>query len=258
MRVFREATRTMKNPTIRSEQLPNAVAVAMTPTIRRIAISTARRVPPGYVTVDELVSAGYLGLLAAYRCFDPAASNDFEKYASYCIHLRMKEELRQADPLRRTLRSRDRAARRAERALEVRNGEPATVEQVAAELDMTVEAYLAMRAALARATATRATVSLDEFIERSGDEPADAEADAVDEIVAHAEAVEAASLAIAALPVRLQQVIRLHHDEERTLREIGSALGVTESRACQLHSEAIRRLRIACAAQPDAAMAMVA
>jgi RNA polymerase sigma factor for flagellar operon FliA len=94
-------------------------------------------------------------------------------------------------------------------------------------------------------------------------DPHDPHAEPADEHICKNELLRAANEAIAALPPRLRRVLELHYESDLNLRQIGELLGVSESRACQLRTEAIRRIRELCqdhaaslgAAPPPRAMA---
>ena len=84
--------------------LPQELAVEMIPVIRRIAYRLAKRLP-SHVCIDDLISAGVVGLITAYRRFDPARGDDFRSYAELRIRGAMIDELRASDPLSRDLRA---------------------------------------------------------------------------------------------------------------------------------------------------------
>src|SRR4051812_20216500 len=87
-----------------SSPLPKDLAARMIPVIRRMACRLARRLP-SHVCVDDLVSAGFVGLVTAYRRFDDSRGDDFGAFAEVRIRGAMIDELRALDPLSRDLRS---------------------------------------------------------------------------------------------------------------------------------------------------------
>lgn len=223
--------------------LPREIAVRFVPIIRHAAYRLARRLP-SHVSIDDLVGAGFLGLVDAYRRYDASVSDHFDGYADVRIRGAMLDELRSYDPLSRGQRAFARRAAAALRALEAQLGRAPVDAEIAAALGLDIAAY---REQAAKAH-TGPTVSLQDATNE--DEPrlqiADATATAADERVENEQAKESLALAMEALPPRLRRILELYHGDELTLRDIGNILGVTESRICQLHAEAVKRLRASC------------
>lgn len=206
------------------------------PLVRSIAMRAARRLPR-HVSTDDLVGYGWVGLLEALRRAPkdmPAC--EFQTYASHRVRGAILDYLRACDPTARDLRRKQRAIVRAKNEIE-RQGATATDEQIADKLAVTVAAYRDTLLLLERAgVAKRETVDVTSI-------DLAATALAPDEL-AHAADVRARiAAAIQTLPERLRQVLALYHQEECTLREIGAVLGVSESRASQLHTEATTQVR---------------
>jgi RNA polymerase sigma factor for flagellar operon FliA len=223
--------------------LPTELASSMMPVIRAIAARLARRLP-SHLRLDDLTSAGYIGLVTAYRRFDRSRGDDFHAYAERRIRGAMLDELRAIDPLTRDLRLLANRIAATRRELESHFHRAAREEEVAAALGMPVEEF---RRAVARVS-VGPTVSIEEPSDGEGsiDLP-DRDAQPVDERIAVEESRHAMHEAIAKLPPRLRHVVKLYYGEGRTLREIGAMLGVTESRVSQIQSEAVQRLRAMCA-----------
>jgi RNA polymerase sigma factor for flagellar operon FliA len=187
----------------------------------------------GYaVSADDLWSAGALGLLEAARRFDPTRDVRFETFAEHRVRGAMLDEMRRMDHLPRRLRTAveriDRARCRMTQAL----GHEPDAAELAAELgdpvDDVAEALQLLQAA----------VPVNEELLGDG-------APAPDDRVARAEAQQRLAAAIAELPERLRILLALYYDEGLTYREVAKAMGVSEPRVCQLHSDAVRRLRSA-------------
>lgn len=209
------------------------------PIVKRTAMSFVRRVP-GHITVNDLVSYGWIGLLEAFERAAPGMDNEeFEAYALYRIRGAILDHLRSLDPATRKARSTSRRISRSMTNLTRSLGRQPEETEIAADLTMSVEQYRAALDEVGKAGLARLEMlDLDEVeIDGGGSAP--------DEGAARRELARKVTAAIAALPERLQIVLSLLYTEERTLREIGYVLDVTESRACQLHSEAIHRLRAA-------------
>jgi RNA polymerase sigma factor for flagellar operon FliA len=196
-----------------------------------------RRVPK-HITVSDLVAYGWVGLMEAYRRADPKMPpSEFDAYASYRVRGAMLDYLRALDPATRDVRAASRKVTDAIRKLTGRNRRAPEEEEIAAELEMTLEAY---RDLLQRISATGMA-----RLEQIDPEQLTAEdgSEAIDEVVGKKQLVTAVVDAIEELPPRLQQVLALYYQEDCTLREIGAVLGITESRVSQLHTEAMHRLR---------------
>ena len=209
------------------------------PLVRRTAMKLARRLP-SHVTVADLVSYGWVGLLDAFERASPEMdAEEFEAYAVYRVRGAALDHLRTLDPASRAARALSRKLARAVAELtSERGGEPPGEEQIAARLEMSVLEYRAALERLGRAGMDRLEMLDIDEVEVGGKEegPRSAPRSAAHRRVA---------TAIDALPERHRLVLALYYQEERTMREIGSILEVSESRVCQIHTEAIHRLRAA-------------
>ena len=221
-------------------QLPADVAARFVPVIRQAALRVARRLP-AHICVDDLVSAGFMGLVDAYRRYEPTRCDRFDAYAEVRIKGAILDELLSYDTLSRDLRALANRTAQATRELSNRLGRAPTDTEVASQLGMDLDGYRSAAARMAVGT----PVSLDAA--PNGDEApfevSDAVNTAADEMLGQAQARAVLGNALCELPPRLRNVLDLYYREERTLREIGVLLGVTESRVCQLHGEAVRKLR---------------
>ena len=224
--------------------IPRDLAVAFMPVIQRIAKHLARRLPP-HVSVDDMVSAGYLGLVDAHRRFDASRGHRFESYAEFRIRGAMLDELRAHDPLSRNLRVMARRAAAASQKLATTLGRSPRESELCREMTMTLDDY---RAFCVRA-ATGGTVSIDAGGSSDDDEATldlrDSAAIPADERLHEAESARAVRDAVGQLSERSRRVLELYYEGELTLRGIGELLGVTESRVCQIHAEAVAQLRTA-------------
>ena len=217
-------------------QLPRSVAVRYVPVIRREAHRLARRLPP-HVSSEDLVGAGFVGLLEAHKRYDASFGDCFEGYA---LDAHPGRHAGRA-PRERPLVAQNAAARashrgdahRLEQGLERRPSE----EEVAEALDLSLEDYRACQAALAAGAPTSIDAAPPEFA------PRDEATKLPDEQLVEDESLRRLGLALGALPPRIKQVLELYYGQELTLRSIGGILGVTESRVSQILSQAVRRLR---------------
>jgi RNA polymerase sigma factor for flagellar operon FliA len=218
--------------------LTNETAERYLPRIRRHAARIARRLPR-HVQVGDLVSAGFVGLVDAFMKFDVSRMESFDAYVDHRIRGAILDELRAHDPLTRDQRifARRLATARQTAANET-GGSPDEVE-VARALGINVVQY---RAQVERMAATAARSEAAPYDEESV-EASEPTHDRPDELAEQHEQRSRIAAAMDRLPPRKREVLRMHYDEGRTLREIGEHLGVTESRVSQIHSEAVLRLR---------------
>jgi RNA polymerase sigma factor for flagellar operon FliA len=189
---------------------------------------------PSTIAFDDLLSAGWLGMAEALQRRRPEMEDDhFEAYASRRVRGAILDYLRCLDPLSRSQRRTRRRMTQAAGGVVGREGRPPTDDEMAAELGVSVEEYRAVDSELAQASLAHAQLTGEER----------AAATSPEHEVAQSELADRAAQAIKTLPERLQMVLSLYYQDELSLREIGGLLGVTESRICQLHSEAVRRIK---------------
>jgi RNA polymerase sigma factor for flagellar operon FliA len=196
---------------------------------KRIAGRMARQVPAGLG--EDLQSAALLGLVEAAGRFDPALGRPFAPFAAQRIRGAILDELRRGDILPRRVRQDVRRVRHLARRMEHTLGRSAEEQELASELGMDIERY---RATVSGA-ADMQVVSLDQVREQSlpGIESADPDRPSA----------ESVNRALTKLDARDARIVEMHYEEHMTLAQIGKVLGVTESRVCQLHARAMRRLR---------------
>jgi RNA polymerase sigma factor FliA len=203
---------------------------------------------PSNVEQADFVSSGVFGLIDAIEKFDPERAIKFETYAITRIRGAIIDELRTLDWVPRSVRARAREFERTNMKLEARLQRAPTDEEMAAELEITVDEFQDALLQISNST----IVALDELwsvSDSSGDQVSlldtlpDRGAPDPQQVVDQSELRDRIADAIAALPEREKLVIALYYYENLTLREIGEVLGVTESRVSQLHTKAVLRLR---------------
>jgi RNA polymerase sigma factor FliA len=238
----RDSTRLPEGP------LPRRLANRYMRIVRRHAYRLARRLP-SHINVEDLMGAGCIGLADALAKYDRAGPDRFEAYADFRIRGAMLDELRSYDPLSRDLRDLNNRVTTAVRKLTGALGRPPDEAEIADVLRLPVAELRTRMAKLSFG----GLVSLDttgsdgiESVELGDDGANGAECQLLG-----AERRERLANAIRQLPERLQTLLKLYYEQDYTLREIGEELGFTESRACQLHSEAISRLRATCQASDE-------
>ena len=201
---------------------------------------------PPQIERGDLLSWGVLGLLAAAQTFDAGRGAKFETYAVARIKGAILEYLRREDWVPRSVRSKARKIEQAQMQLEASLGRPARAEEIAAHLGIALNNYDRMLAQVSGLT----LVSLDAFLADqepehmtplSGKPPLPEQSPL--QGVEREERRRALRRALCDLPQREALVISLYYYEGMTLKEIGRILGVTEARVCQLHTQALLRLR---------------
>ena len=215
------------------------------PLVKRIAYHLMARLPPS-VLVDDLIQNGMMGLLDAIGRYEEGLGAQFETYAMQRIRGAMLDGLRENDWLPRGLRREMRRVETAITTLEQKHGRAPLERELAESLGMSLDEYQKLQFD-ARG---HQLVYLEDMGSNEGD---DGEAFLDRHLVAEQPEPLAALLdqdmrtsliaAIDELPEREKLMMALYYDEELNLREIGEVMGVTESRVCQLHTQAIARLR---------------
>ena len=213
------------------------------PLVKRIAYHLMARLPSS-VQVEDLVQNGMLGLLDALGRFETGMGAQFETYAAQRIRGAMLDGLRENDWLPRSMRRDFRRIEEAIAQLEQSHGRPPLEKELAAALDMPLVEYQKM---LQEARGHQ-LVSFEDLVEEGEEDFL--ERHLVDDSGDPARIFEDASLrqrlvlAIEALPEREKLMMALYYEQDLNLREIGEVMEVTESRVCQLHSQAVARLRV--------------
>ncbi len=205
--------------------------------VKRIAFHLVNRMPAS-VQVDDLIQAGMVGLLEAASHFDASQGASFETYAGIRIRGAMLDEIRRLDWTPRSVHRKSRAVSEAMRKLEVELGRDPTDQEIATELGVSLDEYHQI---LVDANSSR--VFSTEALEEQGlPSPGVDSATPFDSLNQQQYQDELAS-SIRALPEKEQLVMGLYYDEELNFREIGQVLEVSESRVCQIHGQAMLRIR---------------
>jgi RNA polymerase sigma factor for flagellar operon FliA len=229
------------------ERARERLVVAYSPLVKYVAGRMGSALP-AHVEEADLISYGLGGLIAAIERFDPRRDIRFETYAMARIRGAIIDELRTLDWVPRSVRARAREFERVNTKLEARLHRAPTDEEMASELEISLEELQDTLLAITNST----IVALDELwtvSDSTGDQVslldtlADDAAEDPQALVERSGFRDRVADAIVALPEREKMVIALYYYENLTLREIGEILGVTESRVSQLHTKAVLRLR---------------
>ncbi|MBV9819099.1 MAG: RNA polymerase sigma factor WhiG [Solirubrobacterales bacterium] len=223
------------------------LVVAYSPLVKYVAGRMSSGLP-AHVEESDLISYGLGGLISAIERFDLSRDIKFETYAITRIRGAVIDELRTLDWVPRSVRARAREFERVNSKLEARLQRAPSDEEMATELELSVEEFQEALLQISNST----IVALDELwnvSDSSGDSVSlldtlpDRGAPDPQMLVDESELRDRIADAIAALPEREKLVVALYYYENLTLREIGEVLGVTESRVSQLHTKAVLRLR---------------
>lgn len=213
--------------------------------VKHIAGRMALRLPK-HVDLAELESAGIIGLLDALDKFDPEKGIKFRTYAEFRIKGAILDELRSRDWMPRSLRQQSRKLDTAFAETSNELGRNATEEEVAKHMGLEMEEFHSM----VNDVHSVSVISVEDLGVDSSSSAAFAANILVDENTAEQieylidnEVRTNLAKAIDSLPEKERLVLALYYYEELTLKEIGAVLEVSESRVCQIHSQAISRLK---------------
>ena len=222
----------------------NALLRQHAPLVRRIAHHMIAKLPPN-VEVDDLIQVGMIGLAEALSRFEAAQGVQFETFASQRIRGAMLDELRGSDWMSRSSRKSQKDIEQALHRVEQRLGRSPLESEIAEELGMELSEYQSL---LGKVRGTQLVYLEDMQYGDDGDDGfldrhvADASADPL--ALLRDQRLRGALIdAINALPEREQYIMGMYYEHDMNLKEIAAVLGVTESRVCRLHSQAIARLR---------------
>ena len=211
--------------------------------VHHVAREIGARTPA--VEVDELVSAGTIGLVRALDSFDLSRGLAFSTYAVRRIRGAILDDLRSRDWTPRSVRVKNRKLLAATAELQGRLGRMPEPRELASALGIDLETYWKWRGAMEGnimvsfdgvMPGNRTAITLEETID-------DPEAPLPGQALAHAEEMQGLRQAITALPDKERVVLTLYYYEELNLRQIAEILHVTESRISQIRTQALKRLR---------------
>ena len=203
---------------------------------------------PQHVELDDLISAGIVGLIDAFSKFDHTKKVQFKSYAQFRIRGAILDSLRTLDWSPRELRRKGRAVEEAIRSVTHKLGRVPAEPEIAREMDMDLSAYQQLLGELKGLEIGSLHMQRSED---SGDEELTYIPGPPDENplfrCLQGEMKQRLTDAIEELPEKERMVLTLYYYEELTMKEIGLTLGVVESRVSQIHSSAVVRLRAALA-----------
>jgi RNA polymerase sigma factor for flagellar operon FliA len=208
--------------------------------VKRIAYHVVSRLP-AHIEVDDLIQAGMMGLLNAAQNFSPTKGANFETYAGIRIRGAMLDEARRSNWTPRSTFRNAKQVSLAIRAIENRTGRDAKPQEIAAGLGVGLDEYHRM----VESAASSRILSYEQLAgdpERASMLP-EAPEDGPETMLEEDQFRDALGEAIASLPDRERLVLSLYYEQDLNLREIGAILEVSESRVCQIHGQAVLRVR---------------
>lgn len=208
--------------------------------VKRIAYHVISRLP-SHIEVDDLIQAGMIGLLNAAQNFTPTKGANFETYAGIRIRGAMLDEARRSNWTPRSTFRNAKQVSLAIRSIENRTGRDARAQEIATAMGVTLEEYHR----IVESAASSRILSYEQLAqdpERASMLP-EAPEDGPETMLEEDQFREALADAIAGLPERERLVLSLYYDRDLNLREIGEILEVSESRVCQIHGQAVLRVR---------------
>lgn len=224
----------------------NSLVVKYAPLVKRVALHLKTRLP-SYVDVNDLIQSGMIGLMDAIQNYKDGHGATFETYAAIRIRGSIIDELRQSDWTPRSVHQNTRAIRETLARLSHTYGRPPTDAEMAAELKVDINKYhqMILDSNTSQVMCIEDTGLTDDVI---GERPfSDINAlgpdDKLFESVNGEQFKHALATSIKKLPERERTIIGLYYDQEMNLREIGLIMGISESRTCQVLSQAVVRLR---------------
>jgi RNA polymerase sigma factor for flagellar operon FliA len=216
------------------------------PLIRFVAQRIAARLPSN-IEIDDLISAGVIGLIDAIEKYDPGRDNKFKTYAEFRIRGAILDELRSQDWVPRSVRDKAKKIERTYASLEQKLGRTVSDVEVSSEMGLEINDYYEMVARVKSVS----LLSLDDLTASSPQNDTKALIDTIENLgaknpfaVLKNKKIKSLLMStIDNLPEKQRLVLSLYYYEELNLKEIGRILEVTESRVSQLHTQAIEKLR---------------
>lgn len=202
------------------------------PLVKRITLHLMGKMPSG-IEADDLMQAGMMGLLAAAKDYSPDHGASFSTYAGIRIKGSILDEVRHLSWTPRSVQKKSKMLSQAVRAVEAQTGEAATDRALAEELGVELDEYHQM----AREVSSGQLIYVDE------EEAFENGSDFLEKEMEDDDLKLAIRNSIDHLPEREKLFMALYYQEELNLKEIGEILGVSESRACQIHGQALSRIR---------------
>lgn len=218
----------------------NELMTEYAPFVKRIAYHMITRLPSN-IQLEEIIQTGMIGLFEALKGYDVTKGASFETYARIRIQGSMIDEVRRCDWTPRSVYKKSRQISEAIRNIESEYGREAKDSEVAEKLEISLEDYYLM----VKDAAGCQLLSYEDIAAVDGCQDEYKSSDKLNPCDQLQEEDFRHVLAerIGSLPEREKMVMALYYDQELNLREIGEILDITEGRVCQIHGQALLRLR---------------
>jgi RNA polymerase sigma factor for flagellar operon FliA len=230
-----------------SQEIRDRIVLEHLPLVKAIAIRVHENLPV-HVDLDDLIHAGVLGLFDAVAKFDRRKKVEFHSYAKHRIKGAILDSLRQLDWASRDMRKRQKQIDAATSDLAFKLGRNPVESEVASELGVSTDRLRRIQVELRHLGQISITQRDDFDRERPQEFPGTAELQP-DRMCERRELESTLARALGTLPVRYQKVVFLYYTNEMTMKEIGSLLGVNESRISQIHKTALKKMALALESQ---------
>ena len=244
---FKDYTRVFFNGSGQlSAQKRDELILTYTPLIKYIATRLVSRLPPN-IAIDDLISAGIIGLIDAIDKFDLAKNVQFKTYAEFRVKGAMLDEIRAQDWVPRSVRGKSSQLENAYHVLEQQLGRSATDEEMTKYLGISLAEFHTLLDEtktvtfldidlLKQSSPELRGANFEDLLDQTGVDPFSA--------LSFAQIRSLVAQAITQLPEKEKLIVSLYYFEELTMKEIGLVLDYTESRISQMHSKAVMRLRV--------------
>ncbi|MCG6939197.1 MAG: RNA polymerase sigma factor FliA [Gammaproteobacteria bacterium] len=218
----------------------NELMTEYAPFVKRIAYHMTARLPAS-VQFEDILQAGMIGLFEALKGYDISKGASFETYARIRIQGSMIDEVRRFDWMPRSVHKKSRQLSEAIRIIESERGRDAKDSEIAEYLNISMDEYYIM----VKEAAGCQLLSYEDMVAIDGckDELDTSEIFNPFDKLQEEDFKQGLVEKISSLPEREKMIMSLYYDDEFNLREIGEILGITEGRVCQIHSQALLRLR---------------
>ena len=230
-----------------SQEIRDQIVLEHLPLVKAIAIRVHENLPV-HVDLDDLIHAGVLGLFDAVAKFDRRKKVKFHSYAKHRIKGAILDSLRELDWASRDMRKRQKQIDAVTSDLAFKLGRNPNESEVASELGVSTDRLRRIQVELRHLGQISITQRDDLDRERPQEFPATAELQP-DRMCERRELESTLARALGTLPARYQKVVFLYYTNEMTMKEIGSLLGVNESRISQIHKTALKRMALALESQ---------
>jgi len=221
-------------------ELRDQIVLEHLPLVKAIAIRVYESLPVR-VDLDDLIHAGVLGLFDAVAKYDEAKNVAFHSYAKHRIKGAILDSLRQLDWASRDLRQRQKRVEALTRDLTARLDRTPNEGEMAEAMGVTLDRWRQMVSEMRTMGLVRVSTTPDAERDQAPEIPARPDS-RPDRICERRELQSTLARAIEKLPARYQKVVFLYYTNEMTMKEIGEAMGVNESRVSQIHKTALKKM----------------